>query len=68
MSHNYMEFINCSLCKEKFKIGDNVEAIFPCYHTFHLECFKKLTEKCTICNKKIRISNNKKISLSFFMS
>ena len=58
--------MNCSICLEKIKKGDNFINNECCNNTFHTKCLEewyKVKENCPLCRSSNEIikENNKKI-------
>lgn len=50
--------MNCSVCQEKFKLGENLSTLEQCNHTFHYQCLQewgKYKQECPLCRSVIPI-------------
>lgn len=49
---------HCSVCQDKFKLGDSLSTLQDCKHTFHNECLEewgKYKQECPLCRSAIPI-------------
>ena len=47
----------CSICLENFEVGAKI-IYLPCFHYYHANCIEtwvKNSDKCPLCNNKIKI-------------
>ena len=49
---------HCSVCQDKFKLGESLSTLQDCKHTFHNECLQewgKYKQECPLCRSAIPI-------------